>query len=304
MSRVEVNERSVALVGLDHVVVAGAVHRVRVEPVDLAADEKGRARGPCARASWRSSSSSRSCRACRRRRSCRAPRPDARASWRAATPVCPRLRASASSGFVSGIAEETTTTCGSPRFSAAWPMATGTPAASKRTRVARLLQVAAGDAHAALRKHERDAAHAGPASTDEVRIDLLRQRSPPWVDRGFGFASNACRTARELRDRGCRMGPAQGARRVGHGSTALRVAEQPDDDVTEAFPVQLVVADELCCTVRDHRRRVLGLVVVGRVGVRHEHRRQPKAVISAIEVAPARATTRSAAASAEPMSST
>ena len=58
----------------------------------------------------------------------------------------PRRIASTTSGLVSGIAEETTTTSGVPRFSARWPMATGTPARLECARVARLLQVAAGDA--------------------------------------------------------------------------------------------------------------------------------------------------------------
>ena len=40
----------------------------------------------------------------------------------------PRRRASTSSGLVSGIAVETTTTSGSPRLAASWPMCTVMPA--------------------------------------------------------------------------------------------------------------------------------------------------------------------------------
>ncbi len=43
----------------------------------------------------------------------------------------PSRTASTTSGFESGIAEETTTTCGVPRFSARCPIETGTPAASR-----------------------------------------------------------------------------------------------------------------------------------------------------------------------------
>jgi hypothetical protein len=47
-----------------------------------------------------------------------------------------RLRASAISGLLGFTAEEKTTTCASPRFSARWPTATGMPSAASRLTLA------------------------------------------------------------------------------------------------------------------------------------------------------------------------
>ena len=108
----------------------------------------------------------------------------------------PSSRARTSSGFVSGMAVETTTTSGSiaSMVSAAWPIVDIDAGARELADVARGLEVRPRYGVAALMQDERDAAHARSADTDEV--GALESGRSGW---GRGVYHGEC----SLKEAGC-----------------------------------------------------------------------------------------------------
>ena len=176
--RTELQERAVALVGLDDEPLAGAVRRVGADLVDLAADHEARLPARRCAGSARASTTSWSCRANRRPRSCAGSRRARRARPSGAAPGSPRSRAATSSTFRAGIAVEYTTASASARH-VLGAVADVHVHAGGREPVERdrLLQVGAAHLVTHAREQQRDRAHARRRPTPTMCTRRGRERS-------------------------------------------------------------------------------------------------------------------------------
>ena len=165
--RAQVHKRTVALVGLDHVVLAVSAYSVRVEP-SISPPMRNVGSRPI-RDSIVAIIDEVEVLPCVPATAIVSPllgkmseHPGARPHLKSAGTCLPE------SGFLSGMAEETTTTCGITQVLGCVTDGHRYACALERARVARLLQVAAGDPHSPFGQYQRDAAHAGTACTNEV----------------------------------------------------------------------------------------------------------------------------------------
>ncbi len=265
----ELEERAVALVGLDDEPVALVVRRVRADLVEVAADDEARAASPRPAARAPASTRRWSCRGSPRPRRPDASRRARAASRRAAAPVCrcrspPRPRGCcAGSPWTRRRRPASAGTC-----SAACPTWVSTPSTASRCSVAESLRSEPRHAVAHPRQHGRDRAHPGTADPDDVEHPGAREvdgrahrAAPTFADASTRSATRSVASGRPRARAACPMvvsrpgsassAPSSRSRRAPSSSSSVTITAAPAD-ASGVGVARLVVGG---CTRQRHEDR-------------------------------------------------